>query len=516
MILPVQTLNLAQIVGGAAFGLALFAGAAEAIAAPCDVKGALQGTVRDLADASTVKEFYRIAGQSCAWDERSARGLASVVERAAEHGLDPALFQVSDVVDSGTRADGGAERDIFLTDAAITYALSLSRGLSAAPIAREDAPAKSHPNGELVRALFDALSSGNLPSWLEGLAPKSEPYRRLKEALATYRSLAENGGWAVLPAKMPKKGARKATFVRLLRERLALEGDLNFDDGSDLYNGEVRAAVRRFQARNGLGVDGKMSAKTIERLNVSAAERVAQISLNMERHRASLRDLPQTRVEVNAAGATAALYRDGAPTLTMNAVVGAPGHDTPTLSSKITTIVLNPPWVIPQSIIHKEIKPLLKRRPDYLTENRMYWSGDNLIQEPGPHNALGHIKFEFPNRYSVYLHDTPARKLFLTPERAQSHGCVRLEKPLELAEELLREDSEWTREAVEEAIRQGDTQRVTLSEPMPVVITYQTVFVDEEGLVNFRPDIYGSDTQLTLAVAQRVAALGSAPAAGEF
>jgi L,D-transpeptidase YcbB len=177
----------------------------------------------------------------------------------------------------------------------------------------------------------------------------------------------------------------------------------------------------------------------------------------------------------------------------------------------IDTIVVNPSWHIPRSIIEGEIKPILKRNPNYLAQNRMYWSGDHLIQEPGPQNALGRIKFEFPNRYSVYLHDTPARKLFTDPERAQSHGCVRLERPLDLATLLLESDPDWPREAIEDAIRAGETIRVPLPEPVAVVIVYRTAFVAEDGLVQFRPDLYGLDTQLTLALSQKVTALRSEP-----
>lgn len=342
-------------------------------------------------------------------------------------------------------------------------------------------------------------------------SPQTEPYDRLQMALEKYQAIADTGGWASLPAKMPAKGQRRAAFVAALRTRLAAEADLEFDGGSPTYDEDLREAVGRFQERNGLRVDGKVDAKTIQRLNIPAADRVSQIKLNMERHRTSLRDVPSTRVEVNAPAATATFYRDGLAQLEMNAVVGAPGHDTPTLSSEINTVIINPTWTVPKSIIEKEIRPLLKKNPDYLTENRMFWSGDQLVQEAGPHNALGQIKFEFPNQYSVYLHDTPAKRLFTDPERAQSHGCVRLERPLDLAEELLRDDSSWSREAIEEAIRAGETQRITLNESMPVVITYLTAFVTDAGVVNFRPDIYGLDAQLKLAGSQDSAATAAEP-----
>jgi murein L,D-transpeptidase YcbB/YkuD len=231
----------------------------------------------------------------------------------------------------------------------------------------------------------------------------------------------------------------------------------------------------------------------------------------MERLRAAQDEEQATRVEVNVPAAAATLYRDGVPQLKMNVVVGAVGHETPTLRSTIDTIILNPTWTIPESIIKNEILPAMKRKKNYLKRNRMYWSGDQLVQEPGAHNALGRIKFDFPNRYSVYLHDTPSRQAFTDPERALSHGCVRLERPLDLAAELLRGSERWTSETLQEAIDAGKTRRIALSEPMAVVIVYQTVFVADNGAVNFRPDVYGLDTKLTLALAQRAGAMRSEP-----
>ncbi len=454
-----------------------------------------------------LRAFYDEVDGTCAWDEDSAGGFISLVQSAGDHGLDPALFH-ADRLSHGFAHDA-AQRDILLTDAAIKYAGAMARGLSFEPPAKIDQAAGSLPNSGIVKDLATALARGDVVPWLESLVPQTPAYGRLKNALAFYRSIAEAGGWEQLPASLA--GKRKSRQIPLLRARLAIEGDLAFDDGSPTFDDALREAVRRFQERNGLRADGRLNVKTIDRLNVSASQRAAQIALNMERLRASDRDRPTTRVEVNAPAATAILYRNEIPEMAMNAVVGAPGHDTPTLSSVIQTIVLNPQWTIPQSIIKNEIRPHLKRNPNYLTENRMYWLGDQLIQEPGPQNALGRIKFEFPNSFSVYLHDTPARKLFTDPERAQSHGCVRLERPLDLALALLAGDPVWDREAVEEAIREGSTRRVALSEPMPVVIIYQTAFVAEDGQVQFRPDIYGLDTKLTLALAEQAAAMRSDP-----
>ena len=498
------------------FGLflsfAIFSGSADARAqGGCGALMDGQAVIRDVGasvDFDAVGAFYELNASQCAWDDTSAASMVTAIESADEHGLDPELFHAAEIDRETTHSD---VRDMLLTDAALKYAGALTRGLSGPDTPIDERAADAHPHGEAINSLAQALSQGRVDTWLTLIQPKSPTYDRLKAALATYRAIAEAGGWQSLPEEMRVRRNKKSPLVSELKRRLAIEGDLTFDDGAPIYSDAVRAAVLQFQERNGLRANGKVNGATVRRLNISAAERVAQIGLNLERWRVDGRNLPTSRVDVNVPDATAVLFQDGVPVLKMNAVVGAPGHDTPTLTSTIDTIVVNPPWNIPRSIIKAEIKPILKRDPNYLTKNRMYWSGDQLIQKPGPHNALGRIKFEFPNRYSVYLHDTPAKRLFTDPERAQSHGCVRLERPLELAEALLQGDPEWTREAIEDAIQSGGTIRVPVPEPIAVVIAYRTVFVADNGLVQFRPDIYGLDTQLTLALSQKVTALRSEP-----
>jgi L,D-transpeptidase YcbB len=498
-------------VAGALVALGLVAASADLRAQDrCGDVSAAESAIRSAGisvDFAAVRALYEVTGGPCAWDTTSASAMAAYAGAVGEHGLDPALFHAEETAAPGR----SGVRDVLLTDAALKYAVALTRGLSAPDLPADDRAADSHPAGDAINALARALSQRRVGEWLALLQPKSATYDRLRAALSTYRAIAAAGGWASLPENLRLKPKKKSPLAAALKRRLAIEGDLTFDDGAPVYDEAVRAAVQQFQARNGLRADGKLNAVTVERLNISAAERVAQIALNMERWRVEGRDLASTRVEVNVPDATAVLFKDGAPILRMNVVVGAPGHETPELTSVIDTIVVNPSWHIPRSIIEGEIKPILKRNPNYLAQNRMYWSGDHLIQEPGPQNALGRIKFEFPNRYSVYLHDTPARKLFTDPERAQSHGCVRLERPLDLATLLLEGDAAWPREAIEDAIRAGQTIRVPLPEPVTVVIAYRTVFVDEGGLVQFRPDIYGLDTQLTLALSQKVTALRAEP-----
>lgn len=490
-----------------AFGWLLIASAfgpiSDAAAACGDVGRAIN---QNSVDQATVQAFYESYGGGCAWDDNAAATLIAALRGARDHGLDPALFHA----DTLTLEGDGPERDVQLTDGALKYAAVMTRGLSGNPTPKADRP-HSRSRAEFADGLIDALIQGEVAVWLEQLPPKTETYIRLKGALGTYRAIAEAGGWETVPASIAGKWRKKSKDYSVLRRRLALEGDLASDNGLPRYDDDLWNAVVRFQERNSLRADGRLTAKTLERLNVSAGERVAQIALNLDRLRVAERDTPATRVEVNIPAATAVLYRDGSPYLRMNAVVGAPGHDTPTLTSTIDTIILNPTWTVPQSIIENEIKPAMKRNKKYLEQNRMYWSRDQLVQEPGAHNALGRVKFDFPNRYSVYLHDTPSRRLFTDPERAQSHGCVRLEHPRDLAVELLKGDPDWSREAIDEVIDEGATRRIALSEPMPVVITYQTAFVADDGAVHFRPDIYGLDTKLTLALSERAAAMRSEP-----
>lgn len=470
------------------------------------------GRMLAVVDLPAVRKFYADHGPECAWSRSNAEQLANMVKAAPDHGLSPDLFhpEMLSWGDAPVPDYVATDRDILMTDAALKYAKFVSRGLSASEEADLDEAADRQPDAALAEGLMDALYSGNIEGWLTDLAPRYAAYLDLQAALVKYRNIAETGGWNQLPASLASQRRRVKAYAEL-RTRLAIEGDLAQDNGSPRMDDELREAITRFQHRNGLKEDGAVTAKLVDRLNVSVGERIATISLNLERLRVSLRDQPTTRIDVNLPAATAVLYREGQAVLSMNVVVGAPDHETPELSSAVDSIVLNPTWTIPQSIIQNEIRPILKRDKKYLKRNHMYWLKDQLVQEPGAFNALGQIKFDFPNRYSVYLHDTPARKLFTDPERAASHGCVRLERPLDLAVALLEGDSKWDREALTRAIATGLTKRIILKQTMPVVIGYQTAYADPDGTAYFRPDLYGRDTKLTLALAERVESLKSEP-----
>jgi murein L,D-transpeptidase YcbB/YkuD len=230
--------------------------------------------------------------------------------------------------------------------------------------------------------------------------------------------------------------------------------------------------------------------------------RIRAIQLNLERWRELAYAIPSTRFEVNVPAASARLIVDNQSVLEIRAVVGDPKHPTPMLASTITDVVINPYWTIPVSIIEDEIRPILKRDPGYLERNNMHWQNGNLVQDPGGKNPLGKIRFTFTNKFGVYVHDTSAPGLFANAERARSHGCLRIEKPVDLAAVLLAADPDWPREKIVQTISEGKTTRVALKTPMPVVIAYWTAFTDPDGTVEFRDDVYGRDERLAGALKQ--------------
>jgi L,D-transpeptidase YcbB len=255
--------------------------------------------------------------------------------------------------------------------------------------------------------------------------------------------------------------------------------------------------------------DGIVGAPTLAALNNSADHHVAQIVANMERWRWLPAQMPATRVQVNSGAAIVTLFRDDRPVLSMKAVSGRPGDETPMLASEIHSVVLNPPWNVPSSIASKELWPKERRNPGYLARNGFRVistpdGGSRLQQQAGDLAALGRYKFDFENPYGVYLHDTPTKATFERYARQASHGCVRLEKPDELARALLAADPKWTPEAIEAAVDKGDTLRVRLPERIPVYILYWTAFGGADGTMNFRTDPYGWDKVL-------LAKIGAAP-----
>ena len=353
--------------------------------------------------------------------------------------------------------------------------------------------------------------------------PIHQAYARLADAFTRYQRLAAQGGWPELPAGPALKPGQQDVRVPLLRRRLAIEGDLLSpvtDDGR--YDAALEAAVRRFQSRHGLVVDGVVGPATRRALNIDVESRIVQMSINLERYRRLPYHLGERYLMVNTAAAMLELIEGEQIVFASRVIVGAPRTPTPILQGNIDGVFFNPSWYIPRSIVVNEILPKLRRDHRYLAKENIVivgrgsdpfgltldWSQISargftagLRELPGPHNALGRIKFDLHSPYSVYLHDTPDKALFERTARFFSHGCVRVERPKELAVYLLTDQS-WNEDRIDAAIALGTTQRVALSSPLPVYLTYLTAFVDAQGVVQFRDDVYGRDRRLKLSAGQ--------------
>ena len=415
--------------------------------------------------------------------------------------------------DTPPRAAMLAEVDLLLTDVLLTYGAHLLYGRSHARMADTSFERAQEPV-DLAEVLQQGLASNRVAEALESLLPQHAGYARLRQALARYRHSAAQGGWPTIPGGAPLRPGERSERVETLRVRLRLAGDLEERPGKEekRYDEAVEHAVRAFQTRHGLEADGSVGSGTLTALNVPAAVRVRQLMQNMERWRWLPQDLGRRYILVDVPAFTLQVVERDQPVMTMRAVVGKPSWPTPVLSTTMTSIVLNPDWRVPPSIAAQELLPIFRANPGYLAQHNMKvsygprevdpssidWftvSAKNfpysLRQEPGPKNPLGAIKFLLPNRFQVYLHDTPARALFTKPERAFSHGCIRLEKPAELAEYVLR--GSWTRDRIQAALGQRTSRTVPLVEPLPIHLVYRTAWASDDGVVHFRPDIYGYD-----------------------
>jgi murein L,D-transpeptidase YcbB/YkuD len=346
--------------------------------------------------------------------------------------------------------------------------------------------------------MSQAIADNRLGPWLDSLPPPYSGYQQLRKGLAHYREIAQAGGWPSLAEGAPMGLGSKDPRVDALRARIAAEDDQLSKTGG--FDADLQKAVVRAQKRFGLKPDGVVAGETVRALNQPVGQRVLQIIANMERWRWLPPTMPATRVQVNSGAAIVTLFKDDKPVLSMKGVSGRVGDETPMLQSAIHSVVLNPPWNVPSSIATAELWPKERKNPGYLARNGFriipIEGGGSRLQQSSEQSALGRFKFDFDNPYGVYLHDTPTKAAFDRFARQASHGCVRVEKPAELAKALLAADPAWSPEAIDAAIDKGSTVRAKLPEPVPVFILYWTAFAGADGQMNFRSDPYGWDRTL--------------------
>ena len=483
-------------------GLGIMAGgAARGETPPCrDVLSALPAATGaldlDQHEIDTLKGFYVTRNERCAWSDADIAVLTDALAGAANEALDPARYRP----DAIRAAAPGAARDLAASAMALRYAHDQVYGrVDLARLETDiDMP---RPADDLAPRLDRALGQNGLAAWLAGLAPSEPGYRRLVEAYRRLRDRpADIDPEPIGPGPVLKPGA-SGPRVAALQARLRRLGDLRDGANGPEFDTATRDALAAFQRRNGLADDGRLTRETQAALDMTDSARLRQIALNLERWRYVGHVLSASRIEVNTAAATFTLLEDNKVAMAMRAVVGDPRHHSPMLvSAGIDAIVVNPTWYVPESIVAKEIEPRLEREPDYLESNEMHWDGERLLQAPGAKNSLGRIKFDFPSRFAVYLHDTPSHGYFARAMRQLSHGCIRLEKPRELALRLLADDGKWTEERLKKAIDSGATERIAVPAGPQVALLYWTAFVDDDGMLEFRNDVYGRDARLETAL----------------
>jgi murein L,D-transpeptidase YcbB/YkuD len=471
-----------------------------------------------------MRSFYEKRQFQPAWltpagPRPQAKELIAAIDPMASEGLDPQRYP-KDALNAALQqtakqpdpTDPQGQRRLAQTDMSLTYTyLTMAAHLASGRLQPETLNVDWYTKPrhvELESRLEQALQQGgSVAQTLHGYAPTSKEYARLRDALARYRGLAARGGWPAVGTEL-KKGDR-GEKVRLLRTRLAVEGDLRPPAGGPPespadFDATVEDGVARFQHRHGFKPTGKVDADTLAELDIPVQERIRQIQVNLERWRWLPADFGRRYIEVNIPEFRMKLVEDGKTALDMRVVVGkAQQSRTPVFSDKMTYLELNPSWSIPKDIVKKEIEPAAAKHPGYLARKHIkVVNGTEYRQLPGRDNPLGRVKFMFPNQFDVYLHDTPADHLFAKSERDFSHGCIRLENPVDLANYLLKDDPKWPPEAIQEAIESGEQKTVSIPHPLPVHILYFTAWVDDDGTIEFRRDVYGHDAKLAAALDQ--------------
>lgn len=440
-----------------------------------------------------VRAFYLQTGWTPVWTAPRLRALQEAAARAERHGLSS-----SDFFDFVGLAADPASAEIRTTAAALAYARVLAEG-RIAPETVEDLWEMRKNRVDLPGGLYAAISDNRILDWIEGLAPDDLGYSGLSAGYVRYRRLiGDDGGWPAFRVGATIEPGMSDPRIPALIQRLAAEGDIERPAAARLaaeglvYGPELQRAVQSFQTRHGLLADARIGVGTQRSLSASAEDRARQIALNLERRRWLNRNVSPERIEVNTAAAIMVYWKDGKPVHSNRVVCGTPQNQTPSLEKPFASVVANPPWYVPASIARSEILP---RGPAYMRSQNMYMQNGQVIQRAGPNAALGYVKFELQDSYAIFLHDTPSKAAFNNAYRHRSHGCVRVQNAVDFARLLLQPDPAKLAQ-FDAALASRRTERIQTGREIGVRLLYWTAFVDGQGRVAFREDVYRRDAKL--------------------
>ena len=500
-------------------------------------------TMRGVDDATLL--FYQLRGFRPAWvQQEKLLGLIEAVRAVGDHGLDPvdfplealrseALYRFADLP-----PERQMERELLFTDTLARLVQQIRHGKLDPHLLYPDwnFSGSAQPLAQAER-LARLLEAPELFAAVQAQAPDLALYRQLQAALKQYRISAAGGDWPKVPSGPTLRPGVRDVRVAAVRARLAVEesalralapklGDRTSGSSANIkashYDPELVEAVKHFQQRAGLAPDAALGPQTVEALNIGPAQRLAQVRVNLERLRWVAQDMQGDHMMVDLTGYVLHLQLRGQLAWSARVVVGKPTRATPSLLDSVQHLVLNPKWVVPPTILREDVIPGVVRNPNYLANHRMRvvdrsgvvvdpqqidWGSARqsgfpyrVVQNAGADGSLGRIKFSLANPYAIYLHDTNARSLFRRDTRALSSGCVRIEKPQELAVILLDDAERWGPDALEQALASGKTLTLRVAREIPVLLHYATAGLDEEGRFQFRPDIYDRDAAVLAAL----------------
>ena len=458
-----------------------------------DPEAITSAALQEAVSSERVRAFYEARDWQPVWTSDNVGDLAKSLKGAGRHGLDP-----NELVQGIEDVSEPAAREAALTRAALELADILADG-KADPNELFEVYTLPRPEIDIVAGLNDAVSQNRVGAWIEGLAPSDAEYRALSEAYLRFAEQASSGeDSAIGSGDLIRPGdsdPRVPRIVRVLEENGYLN-DYQAEEGAqNRYTDQIASAVSKMQRDFGISDDGIVGPDALKILNTGAEERARLLAVNLERRRWYARSTPSTRIDVNTAAATLDYFRGGELRDQRRVIVGQPGWETPQLQSPMFRLVANPTWTVPKSIEREEIAP---KGPGYLRENNMVRRDGWIVQQPGPDNALGQVKFDLQNDHAIYLHDTPAVSLFERNQRHLSHGCVRVNNALQFAR-MIAQDTGISAE-FSKARDSGEETFVDIEDNFPVRLVYHTSFLAPSGEVRFQMDAYGWDDRIAKAL----------------